>query len=487
VPTQSVDPRTGETFGPVLEDSSEAEVDQVVAQAAAAAGPWGDLSHAARARVLRAAADALDERAGELVPLADHESGLGEPRLTGELVRTTFQLRMFAGALESGVDLAGTLDPAVPGPPPAGHPELRRVLVPIGPVAVYGASNFPFAFSVPGGDTASALAAGCPVVVKAHPGHPQTSAAVAQVMVRALLDAGAPAGTLGIVHGLEAGRLLVRHPLIKAAAFTGSYGGGRSLFDLAVGRPDPIPFYGELGSVNPVVVTAGAAARGQGFATEYVDSLTMGTGQFCTNPGLLMVPAGSGLLELVAAEAAARAPGVLLHAGVAELLRANLSRLAGVPGVRTLVDRSRPDAPGARSGPVILAAGATTAEAHPELLRTECFGPVGLVVEYSSTDQLLVLLGLLEGCLVATVHGEEAEPLSATLVQRLAHIAGRVVWNGWPTGVAVCAGQQHGGPHPATTNALHTSVGTAAVLRFLRPVAYQSVPVGLLAPNTPIL
>ncbi len=480
MPTQSVDPRTGQSFGPVIADSSTDDVDQVVRAASSAFPAWCDMSAAARALALTGVAGALDARADDLVALADRETGLGLPRLAGELERTTFQLRMFAAAVESGEHFRAVDDPEVTGPPPAGHPAMRRVLVPLGPVAVYGASNFPFAFSVPGGDTASALAAGCPVVVKAHPAHPQTSAAVAELMDSALVAAGAPAGTLGIVKGLEAGRLLVVHPLVRAAAFTGSYGGGRALFDLAAGRPDPIPFYGELGSVNPVVVTKGAASRGQALAAGYVDSLTLGTGQFCTNPGLLLVPAGSGLLELIVAEAALRPAGVLLHAGVAQLLRSNVARLAAVAGVRTMVDLSRPDGPGAHSGPVILAVDAPTALAHPTLVRTECFGPAALVVEYGSNEELLDVLALLDGCLVAAVHGEEDEPVARTLVGQLASIAGRVVWNGWPTGVAVTAGQQHGGPHPATTSSLHTSVGTAAVARFLRPVAYQSMPPGLM-------
>ena len=452
----------------------------MVRAASEAALAWGDLAAASRALVLAAVADALDAGADDLVPVADRESGLGQPRLAGELARTTFQLRMFAAAVGAGEYSKVVDDPQVSGPPPAGHPGMRRVLVPLGPVAVYGASNFPFAFSVPGGDTASALAAGCPVVAKAHPGHPQTSAAVAQLMAGALVAAGAPAGTLGLVHGLEAGRLLVVHPLVRAAAFTGSYSGGRALFDLAVGRPDPIPFYGELGSVNPVVVTPGAAAGGHALASDYLDSLTLGSGQFCTNPGLLLVPAGSGLVEMISAEAVRRPVGVLLHEGVAQLLRVNVARLAEVPGVRTMVDQSRPDGAGAHSGPVILVADATTAVAHPELVRTECFGPAGIVVEYSTNEELLDVLGLLQGCLVAAVHGGESEPLARTLVRGLARIAGRVVWNGWPTGVAVTAGQQHGGPHPSTTSSLHTSVGTAAVFRFLRPVTYQSLPPGLM-------
>jgi len=480
VTTQSVDPRTGQSFGPLFPDSSAEDVDHVVGAASEAALEWGDLPPASRVSALAAVADALDARAGDLVAIADRESGLGQPRLVGELARTTFQLRMFAAAVGAGEYSRVVDDPQVSGPPPAGHPAMRRVLVPVGPVAVFGASNFPFAFSVPGGDTASALAAGCPVVVKAHPGHPQTSAVVAHLMAAALVAAGAPAGTLGIVHGLDAGRLLVVHPLVRAAAFTGSYSGGRALFDLAVGRPDPIPFYGELGSVNPVVVTPQAAARGQVLASDYVDSLTLGSGQFCTNPGLLLVPSGSGLLEMISAEASSRPAGVLLHDGVAQLLRINVARLAGVPGVRTMVNESRPAGAGARSGPVILAADATTVVAHPELVRTECFGPAGVVVEYSSNEELVEVLGLLEGCLVAAVHGVESEPLAKTLVRGLARVAGRVVWNGWPTGVAVTAGQQHGGPHPATTSSLHTSVGTLAAFRFLRPVTYQSLPPGLM-------
>ncbi len=481
--TQSVDPRTNETFGPVHDDTSPDELSLRVQAAAAAADAWADSGPAQRATALRTVADALDGRGPELVELADRETGLGGPRLTGELARTTFQLRMFADALENGDGHDVLVDPAVPGPPPAGHPELRRVLVPLGPVAVFGASNFPFAFSVPGGDTASALAAGCPVVVKAHPGHPQTSEAVAGVMTAALAAAGAPAGTFGMVRGLDAGRLLVQHPGIRAAAFTGSYGGGRALFDLAVRRPDPIPFYGELSSVNPVVVTPAAAERGAALATGYVDSLTLGTGQFCTNPGLLLVPAGSGLTEHVVAETGRREPGVMLHGGVAQLFRDNVSRLAALPGVRVPVPGATPDRPGAWSAPVVLAVDGATATATLDLLHTECFGPAAVVVEYASEEELLLLLTHLDGCLVATIHASEDEPLAGTLVRRLARIAGRVVWNEWPTGVAVTAGQHHGGPHPATTNPLHSSVGPTATQRFLRPVAYQSVPQSLLPPG----
>jgi acyl-CoA reductase-like NAD-dependent aldehyde dehydrogenase len=476
--TQSVDPRTGSAFGPELPDTTATELDAVLTAAASASAPWAATAAADRARALRQVADGLDAAGVDLVDLADRETGLGQGRLTGELARTTFQLRMFADVLDHEGHAGAVIDLAVPGAPPAGHPDLRRMLVPIGPVAVYGASNFPFAFSVPGGDTASALAAGCPVVVKAHPAHPQTSEATAAAIDHALTEAGAPAGVFALVRGFDAGLALVQHPHVKAAAFTGSAAGGRALFDLAVARPDPIPFYGELGSVNPVVVSPAAAQREKTLADAYVDSLTLGTGQFCTNPGLLLLPAGSGLTELVAAAASTRQSAVMLHAGVADLFRRNVAGLSGLPGVRTLV--SAPDSGDARSGPVLLAVDAATAARQPDLLHTECFGPAAVIVEYASDQELLELVDLLEGCLVATIHADADEPVAATLVQRLARITGRLVWNDWPTGVAVTAGQHHGGPWPATTNALHTSVGTAAVNRFLRPVAFQSVPEALL-------
>ena len=246
--------------------------------------------------MLEALADALDAQSDRLVPLADSETALGSARLTGELARTTFQLRMMADAVRAGTYTAPLVDEAVAGAPPAGHPEIRRMLVPIGPVAVYAASNFPFAFSVAGGDTASALAAGCTVVVKAHPGHPQTSEAVHGVLRDALIEAGLPEGVIGMVRGFGAGAALIQDPAIRAGAFTGSQRGGRALFDLAAARPDPIPFYGELGSVNPVVVLPSAAGAAERSRVDYVDSLLLGAGQFCTNPSLLFVPSGAALV-----------------------------------------------------------------------------------------------------------------------------------------------------------------------------------------------
>lgn len=478
MPSQSVNPRTGETFGPVIPDTEAAELDRIVQAAAAASATWAATSPAHRATALDAVADALDADAARLAAIADEETGLGLPRLVGEVGRTTFQLRMFATALRAG-DLDGVvIDSAVAGDPPAGHAEMRRVLVALGPVAVYGASNFPFAFSVLGGDTASALAAGCPVVAKAHPSHPQTSQAVADLAIDALATAGAPEGTLALVHGFEAGIALIEHPAIEAGAFTGSTSAGRALFDGAVRRPRPVPFYGELGSVNPVVVLASAADRAS-LPAEYLGSLTLGAGQFCTNPSLLLVPSGSPVVERVADLVASAPAGILLNANVAALLNRNRDQLAALPGVRRIVS-SAPVGDGFQAVPTLLVTDASNALTHMDLLTVECFGPVGVIVEYHSLAQVVEVLASLEGALVGTIHGDVVDDGVAEVLAALANRCGRVVWNGWPTGVAVTAGQHHGGPYPASTSPQYTSVGTSATLRFQRPVAFQGFPTELL-------
>lgn len=482
VPSQSADPRSGEVFGPVIPDTTAAELDVILAAAAGASDAWADTSAAVRASHLRAIADALDADRDGLVEIADRETALGVPRLTGELARSTFQLRMFADLVDSGEDRAAFVDVEISGPPPAGHPEFRLARVPLGPVAIYGASNFPFAFSVPGGDTASALAAGCPVVVKAHPAHPQTSQRCAEVISAALAAAGAPGGVFAWVHGFSAGVALVTDCRIRAGAFTGSVAGGRALFDAAVSRPDPIPFYGELGSVNPVVATPAAAADAAVLVEGWLGSLTLGGGQFCTNPGLLLAPRSSAVAEQIRTQVAALPEAVLLHAGISTHLDQSVGTLRGSPGVRILAEGVRSTSPGARAHVLVLELSAVDALENPGALAVECFGPVGALVQYDGREQLLALLAVLPGCLVGTVQGSRDEPLAADCVQALTRIAGRVVWNGWPTGVAVTAGQHHGGPWPATTNPLHTSVGTAALDRFTRPVAFQSMPVELLPP-----
>ena len=434
---------------------------------------------AERATWLEAVAEALDADADRLVPLAAQESHLGVARLQGELTRTTFQLRLFASVVRTGEYLEATIDHADADWGMGPRPDLRRMLRPLGPVAVFAASNFPFAFSVAGGDTASALAAGAPVVVKAHPGHPLLSIATAEVVSSALLTAGAPEGTFAVVAGLETGRALVLDPRITAAAFTGSLGAGRALFDLASGRPTPIPFYGELGSVNPAFVTAAAASsRPDEIATGFVASMSLGVGQFCTKPGLLFVPADSVIADKVVAAAADIERACLLNAHIAQGYDRALTDLAHLPGVDVLFDGG---SGGLEAAPTIARTTVSVLLADPQRVAEERFGPAAVLVEYRDEAELLAAAASLDGQLTATVHGVETDDI-APLLGLLAERAGRVLWNGWPTGVSVTYAMQHGGPYPATTSPSTTSVGTSAVGRFLRPVSYQSMPQHLLPP-----
>lgn len=482
---QGHDPRTGKPVGEPVPHTDPAELDRLCRAAAGAAAPLAEMPPPARAGLLRAVAAALGEHADELVALADAETGLGPARLTGELTRTRVQLEMFAGVLDEGAYLEVIIDLPDPDAKPAPRPDLRRMLVPTGPVAVYAASNFPFAFSVAGGDTASALAAGCPVVLKAHSGHPGLSVACGRVVAGALADAGAPAGTFAVVHGTDTGRALVQHPEITAAGFTGSLTGGRALFDLAAARPDPIPFYGELGALNPVVVTAGALAeRADELVTGFVGSYLLGSGQFCTKPGVVFLPAGHGLDDRLAGAVRRAEVGPLLNARIQNGYAQTAAALSAVPGVRSVLGPAVPaTGPGWVAAPMLLAVDAPTLLARPELL-AECFGPAAILVEYGSPDQLLAALAVLPGSLTATLHAlpvAEADLVGAVL-DRLTRLAGRVIFDGWPTGVAVTWAMQHGGPWPATTNAGHTSVGVTAMRRFQRPVVYQSAPPALLPP-----
>lgn len=458
-------------------DTTPEALDTALAAAADAAGPLAALRPGERAGLLRAAADALDAAAGDLVPLAMRESSLPEQRLTGEVARSSGQFRLFADALEEGSHLEVIIDTADQNAVPVPRPDLRRMLVPVGPVLVFAASNFPFAFSVPGGDTASALAAGAPVVVKAHPGHPELSRRTGEVLVEALRRAGAPEGTLAVVHGMDAGTSALTDPRIKAAAFTGSVRGGRALLDIASSRPDPIPFYGELGSLNPVFVTQSAvAARGDAVADGYVASFTLGSGQFCTKPGLLFLPEGHGLeqrlIDAVGGAAPAGMLGEKFRAGHAE----ERDRLAGLDAVRTLV-HGREGVAGV--APTLLATTAKELLDDPDALLRECFGPTSIVVEYAGRDEMHAAAEALDGNLTATVHAEESDEV-APLLERLRDRVGRILFNGWPTGVAVAAAMHHGGPWPATTASVHTAVGTTAMRRFLRPICYQNTPQSLL-------
>lgn len=457
--------------------TTPAEVDALAAAAAAASPLWRTAPATQRASWLRAAADALDGAADELVEIADRETRLGATRLRGEVGRTTGQLRLFASVIEEGSYLELIVDDADASATPP-RPELRRMLVPLGPVAVFSASNFPFAFSVAGGDTASALAAGNPVIVKAHSGHPELSRRTAEIVAAALEAAGAPAGSLALVEGREAGNTLVQHPVIQAAGFTGSLGGGRALFDLAAGRPDPIPFYGELGSVNPVVLTpAAVAAHGDELAQGLVGSFTLGVGQFCTKPGVVFVPRGTGFEDLVASHAAGAAGGPLLTDRITAAFPEGVDRLVADPSVSLIA--GTPSSPGADTAhPVVLATDASAVAERADVLLEECFGPVTLLVRYDDADDLRRALEAVPGSLTATLHRQPGDEV-AEVLEILQRKAGRVLFAGWPTGVAVTWSQHHGGPWPATTS-LHTSVGATAIRRFLRPVVFQDAPEELL-------
>ncbi|CAM5583223.1 aldehyde dehydrogenase (NADP(+)) [Streptomyces chartreusis] len=483
-PVWSVDPRTGKQREQVAVEATAQEVDTAVRAAHEARGSLADRT--VRSAFLRSAADRLQTAKDQLVEAADAETALGPVRLTGELARTCYQLRAFADIVDEGAFLDVVINhPDDTATPPV--PDLRRYKVSLGVVAVYSASNFPFAFSVAGGDTASALAAGCPVVVKAHPDHPALSELVAKVLRIAAAEHGIPAGVVGLVHGFEAGIELIKHPLVAAAGFTGSVRGGRALFDAAAARPVPIPFHGELGSLNPVVVTEAAATeRGEAIGTGLAGSMTLGVGQFCVKPGLVLVPsgaAGDGLLKSLTDAVSDTDAGVLLD----HRMRDNF--LAGVAERTELPDVQSPVTPGAggehtvSAGFLTVAADRLTSEGAHDLLLEECFGPVTVVARYDDDAQAQAVLSRLPGNLTATVHlsAEEAagEGRGAEILAELTPLAGRVLVNGWPTGVAVAPAQHHGGPYPATTST-STSVGGTAIERWLRPVVYQGAPAALL-------
>ncbi len=462
-------------------DTDAATLELVLASAASAAALLADTSRLNRAVALQAVADALDAASDELVTLAQEESHLPQARLAGEVKRTSGQLRMFADGLREDSLLDVVIDTADPDAVPVPRPDLRRTQLPVGVVVVFAASNFPFAFSVAGGDTASALAAGCPVVVKAHPGHPRTSVRTAALVSAALAGAGLPDGSFALVTGQDAGVKALQDPRIQAGGFTGSLSGGRALLDIANGREQPIPFYAEMGSLNPVFVTPGAVeARGEAVADGFVASFTMGVGQFCTKPGLLFLPRDSGLVERLVEQVGQAPAGPMLmdriHSGHAEVRDA----LAARPGVRILVLGDSGDQQQA-AAPTLLATDVATLLQDQEALLTECFGPTALLVEYDDADQAVAAARAFEGSLTATVHAEADETdLTARLLRELRDRAGRVLFNGWPTGVAVSWAQHHGGPWPATSTPAHTSVGMTAVHRFQRSVTFQDTPDGLL-------
>ncbi|MFJ1743945.1 aldehyde dehydrogenase (NADP(+)) [Streptomyces microflavus] len=469
---------TGEPFGPPHRDASTEQVAEAARLAAADSRAFRALPPERRAAFLDACAEEIETLGDALLELAARESGLSLARLTGERGRTCGQLRLFADLVRSGTALGARIDTG----PSGTDVRLRRV--PLGPVAVFGASNFPLAFSVAGGDTASALAAGCPVVVKSHPAHPGTGEAVARAVTTAAARTGMPAGVFSLLVGRDhdVGLALVGDPRITAVGFTGSRAGGLALITASRSRPVPIPVHAEMSAVNPVIMLDGALARPEQAAAPYVASLTADAGQFCTNPGLLLLPAGpagDAFLSAVAQAMKATEGQVMLTPDIARAYTEGVRRWEDVPGVRE-VARGTAGAGPYTPAPVVLECDAATYAAHEDLTG-EVFGAAGLVVRWSGTDELLQLLEDLEGQLTATLHGTDADRSTALgLLPVLEERAGRVLWGGWPTGVEVCHAMVHGGPWPATSSPGATSVGTLAVERWLRPVCYQSFPDALL-------
>ncbi|MFC4137536.1 MULTISPECIES: aldehyde dehydrogenase (NADP(+)) [unclassified Microbacterium] len=459
---------------------TDTTIDEVAAAAAGAARTFARTSPRDRGAALVAVADALDAAASDLIAIAMRETGLGETRLTGEVRRTSWQLRLFADTIVDGAYLDARIDRADPEYVIGPRPDLRRMLEPVGPVLNFAASNFPFAFSVAGGDTAAALAAGCPVVVKAHSGHPELSRATAAVVIDALRGAGMPDGVFQLIEGQQNGVALLKDERIRAGAFTGSTHVGRMLADIAAAREVPIPFYGELGSVNPAYATYVDEALLDGFVT----SVSGSAGQLCTKPGFLFVPEDADLAS-VTGTAGAVAEHRLLNPGIGRAFAQRREDVLAADGVTVLsAGETRTDEDGQTfATPTVVTVDVDGLVAAGDALLEESFGPLSVIVRYSDLSTLPALhAGLFPGNLTSTVHARPAELEDgslAELVEVLAETSGRVLFGGWPTGVSVTPAMQHGGPYPATTSD-GTSVGTAAITRFLRGVSYQNAPQALL-------
>ena len=469
---------TGQPLDVLFHEATPQELDRALTLAAGAAAAYRALPAARRAEFLEGIAEEILALGDQFIMQAHLESGLPEARLTGERMRTVNQLRLFASVVREGSWVDARIDRALPDRTPAPRPDLRRMLVPLGPVGVFGASNFPFAFSVAGGDTASALAAGCPVVVKAHPAHPGTSEMAACAVLKAASALGMPDGVFSMLHGgAETSLALVRHPLLQAVGFTGSLAAGRALFDAAAARPFPIPVYAEMGSINPVFLLPGALReRSAALAAGLAQSVTLGVGQFCTNPGLVVGLRGAGLsalLEETAQTVSRTPPGVMLTPRIGQAYGQGRTRMENTAGVER--ESEAYDA-------AVFSTRAETFLATPALAE-EVFGPSTLVVACADPAEMEAVARGLDGQLTATVHGtpEDFQEF-AGVIALLETKVGRLVFNGFPTGVEVSPAMQHGGPYPAATDSRSTSVGTAALLRFARPVCWQDAPSALLPP-----
>jgi len=482
----SVNPRTKQPATVQFHNATPEEIHNAVAAAAEAFAQTRTYSASRLADFLDKAAEEINALGDELLQTADMETGLGIPRLTGERGRTTGQLHAFAQLLREGSYVEAIIDTALPDRQPAPRPDIRRMRFPIGPVGVFSASNFPFAFSVAGGDTASAWAAGNPVIVKAHPGHPATSELVATAINRAIAASGFPQGWFSLLQGstVEVGQLLIQHPLLEAVGFTGSLRGGRAIFDTVAQRKRPIPVYAEMGSINPVLIMPGAvAARSETLAEGLAASATMGTGQFCTNPGIVFMLDGAETQSFISNyvnKMAARPSGVLLNEQIEGGLEHAVAATQARSAVHTLTGGFVVDGDSFSFANTVMKTTGTDFVADAAL-QIEHFGPVTMFVVCASPDELNSALQALHGNLTATIHAEATELDSAKpYFDLLREKVGRLLWNGFPTGVEVVYAQMHGGPYPATTASATTSVGLTAIQRFMRPVAFQNLPDQLL-------
>lgn len=484
---RAFNPTTGEFLAPDFHEASLADANGAMDAAATAFQDYRTRPPETRARLLETIAAEIESLGDELIDRAHAETGLPAARLLGERGRTCGQLRLFAQVVREGSWVDARIDPALPDRQPLPRPDIRRMLFGLGPVVVFGSSNFPLAFSVAGGDTASALAAGCPVVVKAHRAHPGTAELVGQAIARAVAAGGLPAGVFSLVHGSGAGVgiALVKHPAATAVGFTGSHAAGMALCEAAAKRPHPIPVFAEMSSLNPVFLLPGALReRGAAIAQGLLASFTLGGGQFCTKPGLIFAVRGAETDAFLSAlsEAVQRSScATMLTPGIRASFLENRQFVTGAAGVTLMAESAAAGAAlPTQSAP---SAGMTTAAnfiAHPALAR-EAFGPFTLVIVGENPNELLTAAIALDGQLTATVHGSEADWENAKpLLNLLEQKAGRVLLNGFPTGVEVCHAMHHGGPSPATSDARFTSVGTAALLRFCRPICYQNYPDSLL-------
>lgn len=486
--TKAIDPSTNASLEPEYSKLDAAQAKQATAAAASAFREYRATTPSVRAEFLDAIAVKIEGKREEIVERAMAETGLPSARLTGEVGRTAGQLRLFAEVVREGNYHGVRIDPAMPERSPAPRLDIRQRRVPVGPVLVFGASNFPLAFSVAGGDTAAALAAGCPVIVKAHNAHPGTGELVGQAITEAAAESGMPAGVFSLVYGAgaEIGQQLASDPAISAIGFTGSRSGGLSLGATAASREVPIPVYAEMSSINPVIVLDGvlgsASVGAQELAKQFVVSLTGSSGQLCTAPGLIFVPAGEegdAFVASVRAELEGKAGQTMLTPGIADAFAKGVSALNKQPAVTTVARGVTGESENAPA-PVVFSADLAELRSNP-VLSNEVFGSASVIIRYSDVASLAEALDELEGQLTVTVHAADSDAATADiLLPVLEDLAGRILFNGWPTGVEVGHAMVHGGPFPATSAPATTSVGSLAIERFLRPVAYQSIPAAVL-------